>query len=122
VADEPGAIEKAVLSDLQKIGELTKAGQATNAALAIKLARVLDARGDDEPASQTAKAVDTLRITMSKLTEAEYGDPDEKKRLGALLSSPNYGGSEVSATVRYPPQSGTADPRRRRRKDRDGAG
>jgi hypothetical protein len=110
-----GPIEKAVAADIAALGKLTRVGQGTLAALALKLARVLDVRGDEEPASQTAKAVDTLRITMGKLTEVDDRDPDAQDKLSALLSSPDYGGSEVSATVRYPQESGKANPRRRGR-------
>jgi hypothetical protein len=112
---EPGPIEQAVAADIERLGELTRIGQGTLAALALKLARVLDVRGDEEPASQTAKAVDTLRITMSKLTEEDTSDPGIQDKLGALLSSPDYGGSPVSATLRYPKKPGTADARRGRR-------
>jgi hypothetical protein len=106
---EPGSIEQAVLADLKTLGELKRVGQPTLAALATKLARVLDARDDDEPASQTAKAVDTLRITMGKLTEADTHDPGIQKQIAALLSSPDYGGSEVSAQMGYPQKPGPAN-------------
>ena len=119
---EPGPIEKAVLKDLAMLGEPTRPGQATLVALAVKLARVLDVRGDEEAPSQTAKAIDTLRITMGKLTEVESGDADTQAKLGALLSTPAYGGSEVSATLRYPPQPGKTHPRRRGGQDRDSTG
>jgi|tagenome__1003787_1003787.scaffolds.fasta_scaffold20933890_2 hypothetical protein len=115
---KPGPIEEAVAADITSLGELTRIGQGTLAALALKLARVLDVRGDEEPASQTAKAVDTLRITMGKLTEVDSSDPDTQAKLAALLSSPNYGGSAVSAEVRYPQKPGAADARRGRGKGR----
>jgi hypothetical protein len=99
---EVGPIELAVESDLAGMADKVKPGRYALAALARKLARVIDARGDEEPASQTARAVDTLRITMNQITAGEEVDADVKQQLERLLGTPSAGGSTVSAEVRYP--------------------
>jgi hypothetical protein len=99
-----GPIEKALEDDLTR-ADLTAAGKGTLAAMARKLARVIDARGEDEPASQTAKAIETLRITLDKIMAKETDDPDTKRRLEEILQSPDSGGSSVSPPLRYPPES-----------------
>lgn len=99
---EPGPIEVAVKADLAALAERVRPGKLALAAMALKLARVLDTRGDEEPASQTAKAVDTLRITMNQLTAGEDHDPEEQQRISDFLGTPSAGGSSVSAPIRYP--------------------
>ncbi len=101
---EPGPIETALEDDLSA-ADLSGAGRKTMAAMARKLARVIDARGEDEPASQTAKAIETLRITMDKILAKETNDPDVKRRLEEILSTPGDGGSAVPPALRYPPES-----------------
>lgn len=101
---EPGPIATALEVDLSG-ADLSVRGRGTLAAMARKLARVIDARGEDEPASQTAKAIETLRITMDKILTRETDDPDTKRRLEELLSTPGDGGSSVPPALRYPPKS-----------------
>ncbi len=101
---EPGPIETALETDLAG-ADMGVRGRATLAAMARKLARVIDARGEDEPASQTAKAIETLRITMDKILAKETNDPDVKRRLEEILSTPGDGGSAVPPALRYPPES-----------------
>lgn len=99
----PGPIESALEQDLAR-ADLSAAGKPTLAAMARKLARVIDRRGEDEPASQTAKAVETLRITMDKILARETDDPDTKRRLEEILQTPSDGGSSVPPALRYPPE------------------
>jgi hypothetical protein len=97
-----GPIEQAVEDDLASMAAKVKLGRRALAESARKLARVLDARGDEEPASQTAKAVDTLRITMNQIAAGEEADANVQDQLQQLLGTPSAGGSAVSAEVRYP--------------------
>lgn len=98
---EVGPVETAVEADLGDLGML-RTGQAYLAASARKLARVIDARGDDEAASTLAKAVDTLRAVMNQLMARESSDPNELRDLGVILSTPSGGGSSMSPPLRYP--------------------
>lgn len=107
---EIGPVETAVEQDLAGMTDRLKPGRYALAALARKLARVIDARGDEEPASQTAKAVDTLRITMNQIAAGEEVDANVQDQLSEWLSRPSAGGSAVSAEVRYPKVTGPADP------------
>lgn len=118
----PGPIEESVNADLAGADEKIKAGKRALAALARKLARVIDKRGDDEPASQTAKAVDTLRILMNQIMSGEDANPDEQNQLAHILGSPSAGGSAVSAEIRYPKVTGSDDVGSGSGGDRDGAG
>src|SRR4051812_26162026 len=102
-------MEKAVEADIADLGELTGPGKRTLAAMARKLAWVIDARGEDELPSQTAKAIDTLRITMERLVAKETNAPELVKPLLAGLQPPGHGGSAVSPTLRSPPKSGPSD-------------
>ena len=119
---EVGPIEQAVEGDLALMGQLTRPGQATLAAMARKLARALDARGDEESPSQTAKAIETLRTTMAQITTREAHNPDDADSLGKILGTPDVGGLAGAAPVRNTTQPGEANPRRRGRppKRRDG--
>jgi hypothetical protein len=99
---EPGPVELAVESDLSGAADRVKTGKLALAQLARKLARVIDRRGDEESASQTAKAVDTLRILINQIMSGEDANPDEQEQLSHLLGTPSAGGSAVSAEVRYP--------------------
>jgi hypothetical protein len=108
----PGDIEKAVEADLADLGSVTGPGKRTLMAMARKLARVIDARGEDEPASQTAKAIETLRITMAQIVVKENNDPALIRDLLAGLQQPGTGGSKVPPAIRYPPKPGPADPGR----------
>ena len=101
----PGQIEQAIEADLLALADNVKAGKLGLAALARKLARVIDARGDDEPPSQLAKAADTLRITMNQIASGEEANTDVRQQLEYLLSRPSAGGSAMSAEVRYPKES-----------------
>lgn len=101
-AREVGPVEKAVEDDLAALAERIRPGKFALAALARKLARVIDARGDEEPASQTAKAVDTLRITLNQIMTGEDANSHDRELLAELLSTPSSGGAPVSAEVRYP--------------------
>lgn len=117
---EPGAVEAAVEADLKDLGRL-RAGQAYLAASARKLARVIDARGDDEAASTLAKAVDTLRAVMNQLMAKESSDPNDLRNLRDFLSTPTDGGSSVSPPLRYPKVPGPADHGPGGRRGRQGA-
>lgn len=119
---EPGPIEQAVEADLAGAADKIRSGRQALAALARKLSRVLDKRGDDEPASQTAKAVDTLRILMNQIMSGEDANPDEQNQLAAILGSPSAGGSAVSAEVRYPKVTRPDDAGTGGGEDRDGVG
>lgn len=99
---KPGPIELAFERDLNGMASRVKAGKYALVEAARKLARVLDARGDEEPASQTAKAVDTLRITMNQIATGETEDANVQAQLAIALGTPGAGGSAVSAEVRYP--------------------
>jgi hypothetical protein len=115
-------VEQAVEQDLLALADRVRPGKLVLAALARKLARVLDKRGDEEPASQTAKAVDTLRITMNQLTSGEEHDPDREQQLAAILGTPTAGGSAVSPEVRYPKVTRPADLGPGGGEDRDSTG
>lgn len=117
---EPGAVEQAVEADIKTVGTL-RSGQWYLAASARKLARGIDARGDDESPSSLAKAVDTLRAVMNQLMAKETSDPSDIENLGALLSTPSAGGSSVPPALRYPPQPGTTNARTSRRRRSAGA-
>jgi hypothetical protein len=97
-----GPIEKSVEEDLAAVADKVRPGKLALAALARKLARVIDKRGDEESASQTAKAVDTLRILINQIMSGEDANQDEQARLETILGTPSAGGSAVSAEVRYP--------------------
>ena len=101
--DERGPVELGVEADLEGV-ELGR-GKYALAAAVRKLARVIDARGEDEPASQTAKAIETLRITMNQIHSKDSHDPQLVQQLLAGLQTPNSGGSPVPPALRYPPQS-----------------
>lgn len=118
-----GPIETSVTADVESLGVVaTQAGRRTLAAMALKLARSLDVRGDEESPSQTAKAVDTLRITMSQLMRGDDHDPDLQRRLADILGMPTAGGSAVSAEVRYPKKPRPDDVGAGGRADSDSAG
>jgi len=118
-----GPIETAVRAEIDRLAErASRPGKLVLAAMAVKLSRVLDVRGDDEPASQTAKAVDTLRITMGQLLQGDRHDPDEQRKLEHILGSPSSGGSPVSAEVRYPKKPRADDPGSGGGEDRAGDG
>jgi hypothetical protein len=106
---ESGPIERAIEQDLAGMGDRVRPGRLALAEAARKLARVLDARGDEEPASQTAKAVDTLRITMNQIASGEGVDANVQDELAAWLSSPESGRPPVSAEIRYPKEPRAAD-------------
>jgi hypothetical protein len=118
----PGPIEESVNADLAGADDRIQAGKRALAALARKLARVIDKRGDDEPASQTAKAVDTLRILMNQIMSGEDANPDEQEQLSRLLGSPSAGGSSMSAEIRYPKEPRPDDVGAGGREDRGSAG
>lgn len=107
---EPGDVERGVLADLAAMGTVPT-GRAYLRASALKLARTIDARGDDEAASALAKAVDTLRQTMNQLMAKEVSAPDARGSLERLLSDPDAGSPSVSPALRYPPEPGKADRR-----------
>ena len=107
--DEPGPIEAAVHAAVESLPKPLTPAKMVQAALSIKLARVLDKRGDEEPASQTAKAVDTLRITINQMTTGEDHDPNLQRDIASALGIPTAGGSAVSAPIRYPKVTRPAD-------------
>jgi hypothetical protein len=120
--DEPGPVELAVESDLAGSADKVKPGKLALAQLARKLARVIDRRGDEESASQTAKAVDTLRILMNQIMSGEDANPDEQSQLARILGSPSAGGAAVSAEIRYPKEPRADDAGTGGREDSDGVG
>lgn len=114
---EPGAVEQGVLADLEALGTLPP-GRSGLRAMALKLARTIDARGDDEAASALAKAVDTLRQVLNQLMAREVSDPNALGELGNVLGTPDDGSPEMSPAFRYPPQPGSANGRTGNRKGR----
>jgi len=108
--DKPGDVELGVLADLEALGDVPR-GRAVLRAMALKLARTIDAHGDDEAASALAKAVDTLRAVMNQLMAREVSDPNALGALGQALGLPDSGSPSVSPPLRYPPESGQADRR-----------
>jgi len=98
---ETGEVERSVEADLKALGTLPP-GRTTLAAMARKLARTIDARGDDEAASALAKAVDTLRQVMNQLMAREVTDPNALGQLGAILGTPDDGSPAMSPALRYP--------------------
>jgi hypothetical protein len=104
-----GPVEAAVEEDLAGLN--LRSGQATLAAMARKLARTIDARGDDEAASALAKAVDTLRQVLNQLMAKEVNSPDDARRLEQLLGAVDFGSSALSPPLRYPPDTGKANRR-----------
>jgi hypothetical protein len=119
---EPGPVELAVEADLVGAADKVKPGRLALAQLARKLSRVIDRRGDEESASQTAKAVDTLRILMNQIMSGEDANPDEQIQLAHILGSPSAGGFAVSAEVRYPKVTRADDVGPGGGGDRDSAG
>jgi hypothetical protein len=117
----PGDVELGVLADLANIGEIPR-GRVALKAMAIKLARTIDARGDDEAASALAKAVDTLRQVMNQLMAREVNDPNAFGTLSALLGAPDTGSPSVSPPLRYPPNPEPSDSRARNRPRRQSPG
>ena len=99
---EPGVMETAVRADLAALGDLTGPGQRTYAAMVRNIARAIDRRGDEPIDAPTAKAYDTLRIAMERLTAKDSHDPGQIQKLGDLFSTPSAGGSPVSPALRYP--------------------
>jgi hypothetical protein len=117
---EPGEVEKAVETDLAGIDRLGT-GKVFLAASARKLARAIDARGDDEAPSALAKAVDSLFKVMAALMAKDGTGHDDLKQLQGLFGSPDAGSSSVSPALRYPPEPGPANGRTRNRQGRKGA-
>jgi hypothetical protein len=111
---EVGPVEQAIETDLAglKLGT----GKVFLAASARKLARAIDARGDDEAPSSLAKAVDSLFKVMAALMAKESSDPDDLRQLAAIFGSPDAGSPAVSPALRYPASPGQADRRPRNRK------
>ena len=107
---EPGPVEQGVEADIAAMGRIPQ-GRITLAAMARKLARTIDARGDDEAASALAKAVDTLRQVMNQLMAREVSDPNAYNALEEALGRPDAGSSSVSPPLRYPPDAGPANRR-----------
>lgn len=107
---EPGPVARAVEADLADLGELRGGGMRTFAAMARHAARVLDARGDEEGVTATARLMEVLRSTMTALTSRDTRDPNELATLTDALSTPSRDGDAVPAALRYPkkPRSGNA--------------
>lgn len=106
----PGEVEQAVEADLKGLGQL-RTGQAFLASSARKLARAIDARGDDEAPSALAKAVDSLFKVMNALLTKESNDGEDLRQLGQLFGTPDLGSSAVPPPLRYPPKPGPANRR-----------
>lgn len=111
-------MEQAVENDLG--GIRVGVGKVFLAASARKLARAIDARGDDEAPSALAKAVDSLYKVMMALTAKEGDSPDDRRQLEQAIGTPDAGSPAVSPALRYPPETGKAHRRARNRPDRTG--
>lgn len=112
---QQGEVEKAIEADLASLGQL-RTGQVFLAASARKLARAIDARGDDESPSSLAKAIDSLFKVMAALLAKESSDPNDLRRLEQIFGTPDAGSPAMSPALRYPPQPRQADRRPRNRK------
>jgi hypothetical protein len=121
VPRQPGPVELAVEADLKALGRVG-VGRIFLAESARKVARAIDARGDDEAPSALAKAVDTLFKVMNALMAKDEGGTDDRGRLEQALGVSDSGSAAVSPPLRYPPESGPANGRPRNRKGRAGAG
>jgi hypothetical protein len=114
---EPGPVEKAVETDIEHIGRIGL-GRVFLAESARKLARAIDARGDDEAPSALAKAVDSLFKVMGALAAKDDGGTDDRRQLEQALGVSDSGTPAVSPPFRYPPEPGQANGRTRNRKGR----
>jgi hypothetical protein len=111
---EPGPVEKAVEADIAAIGRIGL-GRVFMAESARKLARAIDARGDDEAPSALAKAVDSLFKVMNALAAKDDGGTDDRGRLEAALGVSDAGSPAVSPPLRYPKEPRPANRRTRNR-------
>lgn len=118
---EPGEVERAVETDLAALARIG-VGKVFLAASARKLARAIDARGDDEAPSALAKAVDSLFKVMNALMAKDEGGRDDRSRLEEALGVSDSGSSAVSPPLRYPPEPRQANRRTRNRKGRPDSG
>jgi hypothetical protein len=101
----------AVETDIASLGPVG-VGKVFLAESARKIARAIDARGDDEAPSALAKAVDTLFKVMTALrTVDDDGGADDRNRLAELLGTPDAGSPSVSPPLRYPPEPRPANRR-----------
>jgi hypothetical protein len=114
---EPGAVEKAVETDIASIGRIGL-GRVFLAESARKLARAIDARGDDEAPSALAKAVDSLFKVMGALAAKDDGGTDDRRTLEQALGVSDSGTPAVSPPLRYPPEPRQANGRTRNRQGR----
>ncbi len=114
---EPGAVEKAVETDLKTIGNVGL-GKVFMAESARKLARAIDARGDDEAPSALAKAVDSLFKVMNALRAKDEGGADDRSELEQALGVSDSGAPAVSPPLRYPKEPRPANRRTGNRKGR----
>jgi hypothetical protein len=105
---EPGPVERAVEADIEAIGRIGL-GRVFMAESARKLARAIDARGDDEAPSALAKAVDSLFKVMNALAAKDDGGTDDRGRLEEALGVSDAGSPSLSPPLRYPKESGPAD-------------
>lgn len=112
----PGPVETAVETDLKSIGQIG-VGKVFLAESARKVARAIDARGDDEAPSALAKAVDTLYKVMNALAAKDEGGADGRRELEEALGVSDAGSAAVSPPFRYPPEP---RPSNRRARDREG--
>lgn len=107
---EPGPVEKAVEADIASIGRIGL-GRVFMAESARKLARAIDARGDDEAPSALAKAVDSLFKVMNALAAKDDGGSDDRGRLEEALGVSDAGSVAMSPPLRYPKEPRPADGR-----------
>jgi hypothetical protein len=117
---KPGPVEAAVESDIAAIGRIGL-GRVFMAESARKLARAIDARGDDEAPSALAKAVDSLFKVMNALAAKDDGGMDDRSELERALGVSDDGSPAVSAPLRYPPETRPANGRAGNRPRRKGA-
>lgn len=114
---EPGPVETAVETDIQAIGRIGL-GKVFMAESARKLARAIDARGDDEAPSALAKAVDSLFKVMNALAAKDDGGANDRSQLEQALSVSDDGSAAVSPPLRYPEEPRPANRRTGNRKGR----
>ena len=109
-----GPIRTAIEQDLHDLGELRGGARRTFAAMARQMADVLDARGNDEGVTATARLAEVLRSTLTALTEGTHHDPNATRDFIAMMSTPQRSGGApangATVTGLGPAASGGAAP------------
>lgn len=86
---EPGPVERSVLADLQRVGQLDKGVRGSLTEMAVKLARAFDICNTDD-ITALAKLNAELRQTLGRLTDVG-SDKGTAEALFAALSKPHGG-------------------------------